>query len=178
MDTLVLNAIWEPIKRISWQKAIQMWVKGLVEVVEEYEDRTVRSVTFEVRVPSVVRYLRYKKPKRRVVRFSRENVYARDDGRCQYCGSGLKRSEITYDHVVPQSQGGKTTWDNIVVACAPCNQRKRNRTPAEAGMKLRSVPKQPAKMPDSVRVTVRWEKNMPASWANYVQVARDTVYWH
>src|SRR3982751_1162204 len=108
MDTLVLDPGYTPVARISWTRALTLLWSGKVEVVEEYNDWTVRSMTLEVKVPAVVRFLRGMRGKRRMVRFSRENVYARDTGRCQYCGVKVARPEATYDHVNPRSQGGLT----------------------------------------------------------------------
>src|SRR5262245_61256943 len=113
METLVLNPGYEPIARVPWQRAVTLIFLGKVEVVEAYEDRDIRSVTFVVKMPSVVRLLRALRGARRTVSFSRQNVYARDAGRCQYCGVRVLRADITYDHVVPRALGGKTTWENI-----------------------------------------------------------------
>ncbi|MEW6432205.1 MAG: HNH endonuclease [Myxococcota bacterium] len=175
METLVLNAGWQPVARIPWQRAITLLFLGKVEIVEEYEDRTIRSVTFEVKMPSVVRFLRMLKRRKPVIRFSRENVYARDHGECQYCGQKLARSEATYDHVVPRSQGGGTHWENIVIACVPCNQAKGGKTPAQARMTLRTAPVKPTKLPDTLRLTFTWSKGMPDTWKNWL---RDLTYWH
>lgn len=175
METLVLNSTFEPVARIPWQRAISLLFLGKVEVVEEYEDRTIRSVSFEIKMPSVVRFVRLLTRRRTVIRFSRENVYARDSGRCQYCGKKVSRSEATYDHVLPRSQGGRTGWDNIVIACVPCNQRKGGRTPEQAKMKLASVPEKPKKLPDTLRIAFRFEKGMPVSWKTWL---RDLTYWH
>lgn len=175
METLVLNASYQPVARITWQRAITLLFLGKVEVVEEYEDKTIRSVTFEVKMPSVVRFLRMLKRRKPVIRFSRENVYARDNGQCQYCGNKVTRPEATYDHVHPRSQGGGTHWENIVIACVPCNQRKGGRTPDQAKMKLKTVPVKPTKLPETLRLTFAFQKGMPASWANWL---RDMTYWH
>src|SRR5512147_2680397 len=102
MDTLVLSHAFEPVARVAWQKAITLLFEGKVEVIEEYQDRTVRSVTLELKVPSIIRFLRKIRLRRRAVRFSRENVFARDGGACQYCGRRLRRAEATWDHVVPR----------------------------------------------------------------------------
>ncbi len=174
-QTLVLNTAWQPVARVPWQRAITLLFLGKVEVVEEYEDQTIRSVTFEVKMPSVVRFLRMVKHRKPVVRFSRENVFARDHGACQYCGEKLTRAEATYDHVLPRCRGGGTRWDNIVIACVRCNQKKGGRTPAEAKMTLRSTPVKPARLPQGVRFTFTWEKGMPRSWENWL---RDLTYWH
>ena len=174
-ETLVLNATYEPVARVTWQRAISLLFSGKVEVVEQYDDKTIRSVTFEVRMPSVVRFLRLLKRRKPVIRFSRENVYARDNGKCQYCTRKITRAEATYDHVVPRAQGGRTGWDNIVISCVPCNQTKGGRTPEQARMKLSVRPIKPAKLPDTLRLTFMWEKGMPHSWKNWL---RDMTYWH
>jgi 5-methylcytosine-specific restriction endonuclease McrA len=103
METLVLDIQYAPVARVSWQRAITLLWEGKVEVVEEYEDRKVRSVTLEFRMPAVIRFLRMLGGKRKGVRFSRESVYARDRGRCQYCSVAVPRHDFTYDHVVPRS---------------------------------------------------------------------------
>jgi 5-methylcytosine-specific restriction endonuclease McrA len=175
METLVLNQSYHPVARVPWQRAITLVFLGKVEVVEEYEDRTVRAITFEIKMPSVVRFFRSLSKRKPIVRFSRENVYARDHGQCQYCGRKVVRAEATYDHVVPRSQGGKTNWENIVIACVPCNQGKGGRTPEQARMGLRSVPVRPKKLPESIRITFTFQKGMPDTWKNWL---RDLTYWH
>src|SRR5688572_16073769 len=107
MDTLVLNATYEPVARVPWQRAIALLFSGKVEVVEAYADRHIRSVTLELQMPAVVRFLRVlARVKKKGIRFSRENVFARDHGACQYCGRQITRQEATYDHVVPRAQDG------------------------------------------------------------------------
>ncbi|MCU0698486.1 MAG: HNH endonuclease [Myxococcaceae bacterium] len=175
METLVLNRSYQPVARIPWQRAITLLFLGKVELVESYEDQTIRSVSFEVKVPSVVRFLRMLVRRKPVLRFSRENVYARDQGRCQYCQRRVTRAEATYDHVLPRAQGGRTTWENIVIACVPCNQAKGGRTPEQARMPLKVKPVKPTKLPDSLRLTFRFEKGMPESWQTWL---RDLTYWH
>src|SRR5690242_21174499 len=136
-QTLLLNQGFEPFKVISWQRAITLLFLGKVEVLEEY-DRDIRSVNVIIKVPAVVRLLRAFRRHARPVKFSRVNIYARDNYRCQYCGVRCGISELTYDHVIPRAKGGKTTWDNIVTCCYPCNGKKGNRTPHEAKMALRT----------------------------------------
>lgn len=174
MDTLVLNMGWQPVGRMSWQRAITQWCKGRVEIIDSYEDRDIRSVTFSMKMPAVVRELtKYKRKK--AVKFSRENVYARDTGRCQYCQERVSRPKATYDHVVPRDQGGKTTWDNIVIACFDCNQKKRNRTPEQAGMLLKKKPIKPKTLSNDMNFTFTWKKGMPIEWQAFL---RDSVYWN
>lgn len=175
METLVLSQSYEPVAKVSWQRAITLLWEGKVEVVEEYEDWTVRSVTLEIKVPSVIRFLKKVFGRKRAVKFSRENVYARDNGRCQYCSNKVARPEATYDHVVPRSQGGQTTWTNIVISCVPCNQKKGGRTPEQAHMKMLSTPVKPKKLPDTVRVTFTYRNGMPESWRNWL---RSVEYWN
>lgn len=165
--TLLLSQGYEPIKVISWQRAITLLSLGKVEVVEEYTDE-VRTITVVFKIPAVVRLLRAFRRHAKPVKFSRVNIYARDGYHCQYCGVRYGISELTYDHVVPRAKGGKTTWENIVSACYPCNGKKGNRTPAEAGLKLRAVPARPHWIPAvTIRVSTR---SMPDAW-------RDYLYW-
>lgn len=175
MDTLVLSHAFEPVARVAWQRAVTLLFEGKVEVLEEYPDWTVRSVTLELRVPSIIRFLRRIRARRPAVRLSRENVYARDAGACQYCGRKLPRCEATWDHVVPRSRGGPTAWENVVIACTGCNQRKGGRTPAEAGMRLRAVPVRPTRLPDVIRLTIRLDEGAPESWRHWLRSYR---YWN
>src|SRR5215831_19188315 len=110
METLVLSAVYEPVARVPWQRAMTLLFLGKVEVVEEYEDRFVRSVTYEFRMPSVIRFLRALRGRKKAIKFSRESVYARDRGVCQYCADKVPRHEATYDHVIPRVSGGTTHW--------------------------------------------------------------------
>jgi 5-methylcytosine-specific restriction endonuclease McrA len=174
METLVLNAGYEPVARVHWQRAVALLFQGKVEVVEEYIDKEVRAVTFTIKMPSVVRFLRAIRGKKKAVKFSRQNVYARDGARCQYCQIKVARNEATYDHVVPRAHGGKTTWENIVIACVPCNQKKGGRTPAQARMALRTIPVRPKKLPDVISFTFLYQPGMPDSWRAWM---RDVAYW-
>jgi 5-methylcytosine-specific restriction endonuclease McrA len=175
VETLVLDARYMPVARVTWQRAITLLWEGKVEVIEEYEDRTVRSVTLEFRVPAVIRFLRTIRGGKRAIKFSRENVYSRDKGRCQYCSRNVPRSDFTYDHVVPRAQGGHTSWDNVVVCCTPCNQRKGGRTPMQAGMTLIVLPTKPRSLPETMRLTFAWRKGMPLSWRQWLQ---SIAYWN
>lgn len=165
--TLLLSQSYEPITVISWQRALTLLSLGKVEVLEEY-DTAVRSTTFIIKLPSVVRLLRAFRRHRKPVKFSRVNIYARDDYACQYCGEKKKLTELTYDHVLPRHQGGKTEWTNIVTACQDCNLFKGARTPEQADMKLRNRPVQPKWVP-AVTITVS-TRSMPDAW-------RDYLYW-
>ena len=165
-SVLVLNASFEPVRVIPWQKAMQLLFQGKVEVLEQYE-REIRTVTLTFKLPSVLRLLRYIPSARRksVVRFSRANIFMRDKCTCQYCGRKRARHELTLDHVIPAVQGGKKTWDNIVTACIQCNQRKGGRTPAEANMHLIEKPSCPTYLPT---ITLRISLNSaPETWKVY-----------
>jgi 5-methylcytosine-specific restriction endonuclease McrA len=175
METLVLSTGYEPIARVTWERAVTLLFAGKVEVVDAYDDREIRSVTISFKMPSVIRFLRSLQRKRPRPRFSRENVFLRDQGRCQYCGDKMQRFESTYDHVVPRSKSGLTNWENIVIACMPCNQKKGGRTPEQAGMRLLSKPVRPQKLPNVMRMTFTWEKGMPESWKTWL---RDYAYWN
>lgn len=174
MLTLVLSPEWEPINQIGWKRVVGLLLKNRIEILEEYEDKHIRSETWEIKMPSVVRLLRWAGGRRRGVRFSRENVYTRDKGRCQYCSVKLSRPESTYDHVTPRAQGGKTRWENIVIACVPCNQRKGGRTPEQAGMWLENKPTRPKYLPETLRLTFTREQT-PETWGQYLQ---SVVYHH
>lgn len=131
---LVLNADYRPLSYYplslwSWQDTIKAVFLDRVNIVSEY-DKVVRSPTFEFRLPSVVSLKTYVKPSRNPA-FTRFNVFLRDRFSCQYCGT---REDLTFDHVIPRSRGGLTTWDNVVAACSPCNLRKGGHMPNEIGM--------------------------------------------
>ena len=175
METLVLSTGYEPVARVSWQRAIHLLFLGKVEILEEYDDRLVRSVTISLKMPSVIRFLRAVRGRRRAIKFSRENVYMRDGGRCQYCAARVSRQDATYDHVVPRARGGHTIWDNVVICCFPCNQRKGGRTPGEAGISLLAEPQKPKKLPEAFRLVFRYEPGMPHGWRKFL---RDVAYWH
>src|SRR5262245_19878765 len=153
--TLLLSQGYEPIKIISWQRAITLLTLHKVDVVEEY-DAQIRATSMIIQVPAVVRLRRAFRRHAKPVKFSRVNIYAPDAYRCQYCGAICTIDRLTYDHVIPRSRGGRTTWDNIVSCCYTCNARKANRTPAEAGLTLRSTPARPSWMPAvQIRVSTR-----------------------
>nr|WP_255616880.1 HNH endonuclease [Aurantimonas sp. VKM B-3413] len=141
--TLVLNADFRPLSYYplslwSWQDAIKAVFLDRVTILAEYE-RAVRSPTYSMRLPSVVCLKTYVKPARHPA-FTRFNVFLRDRFQCQYCGSP---HELTFDHVVPRSKGGLTTWENVVAACSPCNLKKGGLMPKVAGMIPQQKPFQP-----------------------------------
>ncbi len=166
--TLLLANTYEPLKVISWQRAITLLCLNKVEILESY-DKEVRSTSIVFKMPAVARLIRAFKRHKKPVKFSRINIYARDRYCCQYCGSQKLMSELTYDHVIPRSQRGKTVWENIVSCCIECNTKKGDRTPEQAGMRLKKKPIQPKWIP-AVTITIS-KANLPQAW-------RDYLYWN
>jgi len=144
MKTLVLNASYEPIRMISWERAIYYLMLDKADVVSEYE-KVVRSPTIEMKLPKVIKLRKYVKMANNLdtLRYSKKGILLRDKMKCQYCGKKCDSTDATMDHVVPRSRGGKTSWTNIVTACHSCNNKKDNQTPSEANMKLLSQPVKP-----------------------------------
>jgi len=168
LDTLLLGQSYEPLARVSWRRAMTLWVSGRVEILEEYPDRPIRTVRAVFPTPAVIRFYRSVRRHRPALRYSRDHVYARDAGRCQYCASALTRRECTYDHIVPRSRGGQTRWENIVLACRPCNQRKGNRTPVEARMRLLVAPRPPRPAADFWCLALASVHDLPEPWRPYL----------
>ncbi|MFV0279450.1 MAG: HNH endonuclease [Rhodoblastus sp.] len=166
----MLNADYRPLSYYplslwSWQDAIKAVFLDRVNIVSHYE-KTVRSPSFEMKLPSVVLLKTYIKPAR-FPAFTRFNVFLRDRFTCQYCGH---RDDLTFDHVVPRSKGGLTTWDNVVAACSACNLRKSDKLPVEARMWPNVVPYRP-EVDDLRRAGRRFPPNyLHESWMDY-------LYW-
>lgn len=169
---LFLDSDYRPLRVEPWQRAISDLFLGKVEVIEHSRDRTIQTVTRAVPMPSVVRVLRRFKRDRIRIKFSRLNIYARDGFTCQYCGARAPTEDLTFDHVIPRSRGGKTCWENIVTCCIACNGAKADRTPAEAGLELRARPRKPHWLP---AVTVRMSGGaMPEEWRPYWSTALES----
>ena len=140
---LVLNADYRPLSYYPlslwhWQDAIKAVFMDRVNIVSEY-DTVVSSPSFKMRLPSVVSLKSYVNPKLYPA-FTRFNVFLRDCFTCQYCGAG---EELTFDHLIPRSKGGRTTWENVVTACSPCNLKKANKLPRQSGMWPANKPYRP-----------------------------------
>lgn len=166
MKTLLLSANYFPIRVISWERAVKMRFEETADVVAEYAtDVSSPSVTWKV--PAVIRERRVAKVKQ-AIRFSRANVYLRDGYRCQYCGDQFDARELSYDHVVPRCQGGRTVWTNIVTACKACNTRKGGLECDAAGMFPLRAPARPKTLPaarpliDRDSAPVEWLAFLPA----------------
>ena len=146
IDTLLLDQGYQPIKVISWRRAVCMSFLGKVEILRSYAWQ-IRTVSTAFDAPAVARLLNNVRRGPYLVRFSRQNVYLRDGHTCQYCGEGFPARDLTLDHVVPRALGGRTSWKNVVTACAACNRRKGGRTPEQASLVLRSQPSRPDWIP-------------------------------
>lgn len=170
---LVLNADFRPLSYFPlslwpWQDAVRAVVAERVNVVSEY-DRAVHSPRISMRLPSVISLRDYVPTSRRPA-FTRFNVFLRDRFSCQYCGHPFPTHDLTFDHVVPRSRGGRTTWTNVVTACAPCNLKKGSWLPREAAM----IPLHPPAQP----TTFQLQEHGRAFPPNYLHHSwRDFLYW-
>jgi len=160
---LVLNASYEPVNICGAQRALVMLVKGTVVVEEARDVRAHRDYP----VPSVVRLKQYHWiPQRSAVQLSHKNIYLRDSYTCQYCGDGFPARLLTLDHVLPRAQGGTSCWENLVAACGPCNRRKDDKTPEQAGMTLLRRPR--AMTIHTARSMMRLAGHTEESWQKYL----------
>jgi len=163
-NVLVLNATYEPLSVISVRRAVVLLLKEKAEIVEAAE-AWVRAQNWAIPQPLVIRLVYYVRiPHRLSLPLSRRTVLARDGYTCQYCGRQPDRSELTLDHVLPRSRGGKTSWENVVAACTRCNQRKGQQTPQEAGMLLQDPPRRPR----YIALTVLGDARPHEVWSKYI----------
>jgi 5-methylcytosine-specific restriction endonuclease McrA len=195
-SVLVLNKLFMAIHIVSVRRAFILLCKDLAEVVNledgqfatydfatwrelsEYrarhfrqaDDDWVRTVSSEIQAPRVIRLLGYDKLPKQTVKFNRRNIFARDNNQCQYCGKKYPTSELSLDHVVPRSRGGRSTWENIVCACVGCNVKKGGRTPKEAHMSLIRKPEKPKRSP---LLNLKLTHRKYQSWKTFL----DTAYW-
>ena len=190
-NVLVLNRLWQAINVCTVERAFTLLYMGHAEVVIEdagnfqtfdfhewrefsqghHGEDVVHTVSFKIRVPRVILLLFFDRLPHKEVKFTRHNIFERDHNMCQYCGKRFDRRELNLDHVIPRDCGGTTTWENIVCACIPCNTRKANRTPTEAGMHLIKKPKRPKWRP-FVNVTIATVAH--DSWKHFL----DLAYWN
>ncbi len=140
LPVLVLNATYEPVNVCAARRALVLVLKG-VAAAEEESDRFLISPSRRMRVPSVIRLLEYRRIPFQGRALSRKNILMRDRNTCQFCSTVLPAGELSLDHIIPRSRGGESTWENLVACCHPCNNRKGNRLPEEAGMKLLRRPR-------------------------------------
>ena len=188
-QVLVLNRHYQPVHVTSVKRAFTLLYQGVAKAIDreyklyEFADwaalsaaghDSVQTVGRPIRIPRVLVLQAYEHLPKGKVRFSRLNIYARDHDTCQYCAKQLPRSELNLDHVVPRSQGGKTTWENVVCSCIPCNLKKGGRTPEQARIKLLTVPARPRWTP-FFRGAVK--KITYREWLPFLTLA-DASYWN
>lgn len=161
-----MNSACQPLKLVSWQKAICLWFQGKVEILE-FHGTSAKSATSDFQLPSVLRLKKYVSPRKSSrLKFSRENIYLRDAFTCQYCAVQFPAQHLTLDHVVPASKFGRKDWMNVVTACRDCNHKKANRTPLGAGMPLLNEPRIPTWLP--VNQPLLQDEQMPDAWRPYL----------
>jgi 5-methylcytosine-specific restriction endonuclease McrA len=185
---LVLNRSYLPIHITVVRRALSLLYQDIAHAVDDQyrtfdfaswadlaaEEDTIGLVNRAIRVPRVILLLAYDRVPRRYVRFSRYNIYARDQNRCQYCGRQFARTELNLDHVVPRSKGGTSTWENVVCSCHRCNRLKGGRTPADAGMRLVRQPRRPQWTPF---MTETFSLRRYKEWKPFLS-AVDAAYWN
>lgn len=145
-ECLVLNASWIPIQTVGWQEAFTKIFNGRAYAVDFYEE-VIKTPSDEYLKPAVIVLASYNKIPVHQVIYSKRRVLIRDNYLCQYCSEQLTNRTATIDHVVPTCKGGRSTFENTVTACSPCNSKKGNKSLREAGMKLRQKPKKPKSNP-------------------------------
>ncbi len=167
---LVLNQTYEPINVCNARRAIRMMLTGKADTVE-IDGLMVRSEKVEFRLPAVIRLRNYVYvPRRSQIPFSKKNVMRRDENTCQYCG--VKGGYLTVDHVQPRSRGGRSVWENVVCCCRRCNAKKGDRTPEEAGLRLRTQPRKPQWFMAHPLGGHRAPRTIEQSWGKYLASAR------
>jgi 5-methylcytosine-specific restriction endonuclease McrA len=174
-DVLVLDMNYRPVGFQSWQDAVKnIWKDRAIVVKEDESGKMLRSPSFEVGMPRVIRVKNaWVRRRRTAVPLSRKNIYIRDAGECQYCGHHLKTDEYTLDHVKPRSQGGVSSWTNLVLSCVRCNKHKAGQTPEQAGMPLLQKPVVP-KLDDpkyNFKLHIRKLRPEWREWASW-------LYWN
>lgn len=162
---LVLNATFEPINVTAVRRAMVLMIKGVAQA-EEINHMQVHSASRALPVPSVIRLLAYRHIPQQTRALSRKNILLRDRNTCQFCSRTLPASELTLDHVVPRSRGGRSSWENLVACCYPCNNSKGDRTPEEAGFALTRRPR-PFTLHTS-RQLMRLIGNKDEKWRKYL----------
>jgi 5-methylcytosine-specific restriction endonuclease McrA len=195
-SVLVLNKMFMAVHVITVRRAFILLCKELAEVVSledgqfatydfhswrevsefraklfrQEEDDWVRTSNTEIQVPRVIRLTGYEKIPRHTVKFNRRNIFARDNNQCQYCGKKFATSDLSLDHIVPRSQGGESSWENVVCACIDCNVRKGGRTPKQAHMGLIRKPEKPKRSP---LLNLKLSSKKYQSWKTFL----DNAYW-
>ncbi len=165
---MILNSGYEPIKVVNWRKAICLWFQDKVEVLE-FHTATVSSPSRSYQLPAVIRLKQYIRPYLSLsVRLSRQNIFLRDNHICQYCHRKFSEKRLTIDHVLPLSKGGKHEWTNVVTACSLCNNKKGDKSPEKANLRLLTRPEKPRWLPnrdldlDGNRLPMAWRPYLAA----------------
>lgn len=165
-SALVLTPWFAPHSIAAWHESVTAVLTRKAAVLEEY-DSEISSPSITLRTPAVIVLRKHLARTKSVVKFSRANVYARDGYRCGYCAAVFDPKDLTYDHVLPRSRGGRTDFLNIVTACKTCNGRKGNRTPEHVGMRLLVRPHKPTSMP--LVGVFRIPREVPELWLPYLE---------
>jgi 5-methylcytosine-specific restriction endonuclease McrA len=193
-NVLVLNRLYMAIRVVNAKRAFSLLVRDLAEVIsvedgkyasydfdswtelstyrDEFPDDTdwVKTVRMHLAVPKIIRLYGYDRLPKQSVKLNRRNIYARDHSTCQYCGEHYRTSELSLDHVVPRSQGGPNTWENLVCCCVSCNSKKGGRTPDQAHMQPIRKPVKPRRNPV---INLRLGQDKYACWQAFL----DNAYW-
>jgi len=191
-QVLVLNRLWQAVNVCSVRRALTLLFEGRAQAVlgandgsfqtfnfdqwQDFSERqphpeSIHTISFRIRVPRVILLVLFDRLPKKEVKFTRFNVFERDQNTCQYCGGVFDRKDLNLDHVIPKHRGGPTSWENIVCSCVPCNTRKANRTPLEAGVHLIRKPKRPKWRPF---IQVNLGLHYHDSWKHFLDIA----YWN
>jgi len=187
---LVLNRLWQAVNIVGAQRAFSLLLQDHAQVIDtgegsfqvmnaaewlelsaleqpEAHEAYVQTVRLRVRVPKVLLLRSYDKLPMQEVRFTRDNFFERDRYRCQYCGNNFAEHELNMDHVIPRAKGGRTSWENIVTSCIPCNTRKANRLPHQASMHLMKKPERPRWRPF---ISSLIDQNYDSDWDHFIKL--------
>ena len=173
-DTLVLDTLGFPVAFVSWQRAVNLQWQARAVVVTEDAKRILRSPSFEMGMPRVIKLRNHISRKLRLkVPMTRRNIAIRDNSSCQYCGKVLETAEYTIDHVLPRARGGRSVWANLALACVRCNKRKSDRTPQEAGLMFRQKLIEPSQFDPRFNFRLHIKVLRP-EWSDY----KAYLYWN
>lgn len=163
---LVLNKSWLPVETITWQEAFKKIFNGLAYAVEYYDDEVIRTPNDEFLKPAVIVCTEYNGRPSRVPVYSKRLVCQRDEWTCMYCGTPVGPTTYSIDHIVPRAKGGRSTFENTVCCCKPCNSKKADKSLKEARMKLRCDPREPKINPTKAKFS---RIPLEEEWKQYVE---------
>lgn len=189
---LVLNRLWQPVNIVGVQRAFSLllqdhaqviytgdesfrlmdaatWIQLSEDEAPQDEEAFIQTVRMRIRVPKVLLLRSYDRLPAQEVKFTRDNLFERDDHRCQYCGNHFEPSNLNMDHVIPRDRGGRTSWENIVTSCIKCNSRKANRLPHQADMHLIRKPERPRWRPF---VSSLIGQDYDADWEHFINLKK------